>query len=99
MKTIKNQLIRRNHTALVIVAVVTAVNLFPILRAAPTTSSCATPVIEHGVNDTTGVALVEVYDLDAGNTSFLGNISTRGLVQTGDDVMIGGFVVQGTGAK
>jgi hypothetical protein len=43
--------------------------------------------------------LVEVYDLDAGSTSFLGNISTRGLVQTGDDVMIGGFVVQGTGAK
>ena len=29
----------------------------------------------------------------------LGNISTRGFVQTGDDVMIGGFIVQGTGPK
>src|SRR4029077_998969 len=33
------------------------------------------------------------------STSYLGHISTRGLVTTGDDVMIGGFVVQGTGAK
>ena len=36
------------------------------------------------------------YDL---NQVTLGNISTRGLVQTGDDVMIGGFIVQGTGPK
>ena len=47
----------------------------------------------------TGVALVEVYDLSANNASILGNISTRSFVQTGDDVMIGGFIVQGTGAK
>ena len=31
--------------------------------------------------------------------SILGNISTRSFVQTGDNVMIGGFIVQGTGAK
>jgi hypothetical protein len=55
--------------------------------------------IVRGVSNTTGVALVEVYDLDPGSTAVLGNISTRGLVQTGDNVMIGGFVVQGTGAK
>jgi hypothetical protein len=29
----------------------------------------------------------------------LGNISTRSLVQTGENVMIGGFIVQGTGSK
>ena len=29
----------------------------------------------------------------------LGNISTRSFVQTGDNVMIGGFIVQGTGPK
>jgi hypothetical protein len=40
-----------------------------------------------------------VYDLSPGTTSLLGNISTRGFVQTGDNVMIGGFIVQGTGAK
>src|SRR5205814_9977623 len=33
------------------------------------------------------------------NASRLGNISTRAFVQTGDNVMIGGFIVQGTGAK
>src|SRR5258705_37734 len=32
-------------------------------------------------------------------TSWLGNISTRSFVQTGDNVMIGGFIVQGTGTK
>jgi hypothetical protein len=55
--------------------------------------------IVRGVSNTTGVALVEVYDLSPGSTAILGNISTRGFVQTGDNVMIGGFVVQGTGAK
>jgi hypothetical protein len=55
--------------------------------------------IVRGVNNTTGVALVEAYDLSPDTTSALGNISTRGFVQTGDTVMIGGFIVQGTGAK
>src|SRR5436190_10665566 len=55
--------------------------------------------IVRGVNDTTGVALVEVYDLGNDASSILGNISTRSFVQTGDNVMIGGFIVQGTAAK
>jgi N-acetylneuraminic acid mutarotase len=55
--------------------------------------------IVRGVNSTTGVALVEVYDLSPNNGSILGNISTRDFVQTGDDVMIGGFIVQGTQPK
>jgi N-acetylneuraminic acid mutarotase len=55
--------------------------------------------IMRGVNDMTGVGLVEVYDLSPDATSILGNISTRALVQTGDDVMIGGFIVQGTQPK
>ena len=55
--------------------------------------------IVRGVNNTVGVALVEVYDLGPDATSILGNISTRGFVQTGDNVMIGGFIVQGTGPK
>ena len=42
---------------------------------------------------------MEVYDLSANTASILGNISTRSFVQTGDNVMIGGFIVQGTGAK
>ena len=52
--------------------------------------------IVDGVNNTTGVALVEAYDLDTSVDSQLANISTRGLVQAGDNVMIGGFIVLGT---
>jgi hypothetical protein len=36
--------------------------------------------------------VVEAYDLDSAATSQLANISSRGLVQTGDNVLIGGFV-------
>src|SRR5437773_9600230 len=47
----------------------------------------------------TGVALVEVYDFSPDTASILGNISTRSFVQTGDNLMIGGFIVQGTQPK
>jgi hypothetical protein len=52
-------------------------------------------VIESGKNGTSGVGLVEVYDLDTAANAHLSNISTRGFVQTGDNVMIGGFIVSG----
>jgi hypothetical protein len=55
--------------------------------------------IVRGVNNTTGVALVEAYDLSPSPRSILGNISTRSFVQTADDVMIGGFIVQGSQPK
>jgi hypothetical protein len=47
-------------------------------------------------NQTSGIALVEVYDADANTTSRFGNISTRGFVRTGDDVMIAGFILGGS---
>ena len=47
----------------------------------------------RGYNNSTGIGLVEVYDTSIGSTQ-LGNISTRGFVQTGDNVMIAGLVVQ-----
>jgi hypothetical protein len=58
--------------------------------------------IVRGVNDTTGVGLVEVYDLNNPGTvpsSILRNISSRSLVLEGENVMIGGFIVQGSGTK
>jgi hypothetical protein len=55
--------------------------------------------IVRGVNNAVGVALVEVYDLSSDTASFLGNISTRSFVQTGNDVMIGGFIIEGSGPK
>src|SRR5205823_12221601 len=51
--------------------------------------------IVSGKGGTSGVALVEVYDLQSTSSSELTNISTRGVVQTGDFVMIGGFIPAG----
>jgi fibronectin-binding autotransporter adhesin len=51
--------------------------------------------IVQGVGSTQGVATVEVYDLSQNNGAVLANISTRGFIQTGDNVMIGGFIVVG----
>ncbi len=49
-----------------------------------------------GTNGGSGVGLVEVYDLDSATNSRLANISTRGSVQTADNVMIGGFALGGS---
>ena len=60
--------------------------------------------IVSGKNGSTGIALVEVYDLgtaslDSGSNARLAQISTRGNVLTGDNVMIGGFFVSGVTTK
>lgn len=46
----------------------------------------------RGANNSTGIAVVEGYDLSQAIAKF-GNISTRGFVQTGDGAMIGGFIL------
>ena len=52
--------------------------------------------IIKGVNDTIGVALVEIFDLDdASNPAQLANLSTRAFVSTDDDVLIGGVILRG----
>lgn len=55
--------------------------------------------ILRGANESTGIGLVEVYDLDASTSVKLANISTRGLVQAGDQVMIGGVIIRPGPAK
>lgn len=55
--------------------------------------------IVRGVSQGTGVGSIEVYDLDPAADSKLANISSRGFVQTGDDVMIGGFIISGAGSR
>jgi uncharacterized delta-60 repeat protein len=56
--------------------------------------------IVRGAGNATGVALVEVYDLDDFSTNAkLANISTRGQVLGADKVMIGGFIVAGGSQK
>ena len=54
--------------------------------------------VMRGAGESTGVGLVEVYDLAGAADSELANISSRGFVQTGEDVMIGGFIV-GAGTR
>ncbi|MDO8262344.1 MAG: choice-of-anchor D domain-containing protein [Gallionella sp.] len=54
--------------------------------------------IVSGMAAGTGVGIVEVYELDNPASQFT-NISTRGQVLAGDNVMIGGFVIQGTTSK
>jgi hypothetical protein len=51
--------------------------------------------VVRGLNSSSGVALVEAYDLSADSNSKLANISTRGKVEAGDNVMIGGFIIGG----
>ncbi|HSH37315.1 MAG TPA: kelch repeat-containing protein, partial [Chthoniobacterales bacterium] len=51
--------------------------------------------VVRGVNRSTGVGLVEVYDLESGSPSEPANISTRGFVQTGENVLIGGLILTG----
>ncbi|CAN5731649.1 hypothetical protein BH20VER1_BH20VER1_12480 [soil metagenome] len=63
-----------------------------ILMSLPANTTAYTAIVRG-----TGVALVEIYDLDETVNSELANISTRGVVQTGDNVMIGGFILGGPG--
>ena len=51
--------------------------------------------VVRGKNNTSGVALVEVYDVDEAALAKLANISTRAFVSTGADIIIGGFQLGG----
>jgi glucose/arabinose dehydrogenase len=52
--------------------------------------------IMSGVGSATGIGVVELYDLDQSAPANPANISTRGFVESGDNVMIGGFIVGGS---
>jgi hypothetical protein len=52
-------------------------------------------VVLKGAHGETGIGVVEVYDNNSAVDSQLANISTRGFVQTGDNVIIGGFTLGG----
>ena len=46
-----------------------------------------------GKNNTSGVGLIEVYDLSQAVPAKLANISTRAFVSTGDSIVIAGFIL------
>lgn len=49
----------------------------------------------RGLNNTTGIGVVQIYDVDSFANAKLANISSRGFVQTGDNVLIAGMIVVG----
>jgi hypothetical protein len=51
--------------------------------------------VVSGQNSSIGTGLIEIYDLDQAADSKLANISTRGLVLSAQNVMIGGFIIGG----
>jgi subtilisin family serine protease len=55
--------------------------------------------IVSGNGSTSGVGLVEVYDLNQGIDSKLANLSTRAFVNVGDDIVIAGFMLGGNGGN
>jgi glucose/arabinose dehydrogenase len=55
--------------------------------------------ILSGVGGATGVGSVELYDLDQSAPANPANISTRGFVDTGDNVMIAGFIIGGSASQ
>ena len=52
--------------------------------------------IVRGKNNTSGIGLIEAYDLDQSAAAQIVNISTRGFVQTNDNVLIGGTIITGS---
>ncbi len=55
--------------------------------------------VVRGAGGTSGVGLVEMYDVTPSIVSELANISTRGQVSTGDNVLIGGTIITGVAAQ
>ncbi len=69
-----------------------------ILVTLPSNRAGYTAIV-RGAGGTSGIATVEIYELDVTGDAKLANISSRGFVQTGNNVLIGGFIVSGTGSK
>jgi predicted outer membrane repeat protein len=66
-----------------------------IIATLPANAAGYTAIV-RGAAGATGIGVVEAYDLDRSVNSKLANISTRGLVQTGNNVLIAGTIVVGS---
>lgn len=62
-----------------------------LVRTLPAGNAGYTAVL-RGKSNSTGIGVVEAYDLNQAAHSKFANISTRGLVETGDQILIGGFI-------
>jgi hypothetical protein len=64
-----------------------------------TLSPGAYGAVVSGLNNTTGNAIVEVYEMDSNTSSRLYGISTRGYVGTGESRLLAGFIINGNTPK
>jgi hypothetical protein len=55
--------------------------------------------VVRGAGNSIGTAVVDAFDLSPGSTARVANISTRGLIQPGDKLMIAGFIVENGSAR
>src|SRR6185436_15607755 len=69
-----------------------------IIATLPANGAAYTALV-RGTNNTTGIGVVQIYDVDSAANSKLANISSRGLVQTGDNVLFAGLIVGGSGSQ
>lgn len=69
-----------------------------IIATLPANGNAYTAIV-RGVNDSVGTGVIELYDIDRTVNSKLANISTRGLVQTGDNILIAGTIVVGQASQ
>jgi hypothetical protein len=69
-----------------------------IIATLPANGAAYTALV-RGANNTTGIGVVQIYDVDSSANSKLANISSRGLVQTGDNVLFAGLIVTGQGSQ
>lgn len=69
-----------------------------IVQTLPANGAAYTAIL-RGANNGTGIGVVEAYDLDRTVDSKLANISTRGLVQTDNNVLIAGMIVVGQASQ
>jgi hypothetical protein len=72
----------------------THLNEAALVRTLPVNPAGYSAIV-RGLNNSTGIGVVEVYDLDDPPVSKLVNISARGVSQTGNDILIGGTIVLG----
>ena len=80
--------------ALIIASGIPPTNNLESAIDAPLSSGSYTAIVS-GKNNTSGVGLVEAYDLSQAADSKLSNISTRAFVETGDNAVIAGFILGG----
>jgi hypothetical protein len=89
------QVSNSNKQAIIDAGLAPANDLESALMATLPANGAAYTAIVRGANNTTGIGVVEIYDVDPFGNAKLANISSRGLVQNGNNVLIAGMIVVG----